>query len=466
MKTWKKTQPFASSLVYSLIIIGITWFDWYLFAPGNFSADSLAQYQQAITGIFDDWHPPILAMLLRGILSLGGGAGTLILLQAALGGLGIFWLMYLILKTSLGNRSWLKPVSLFLFLLLLSPLTPLSLHLVTFWKDTWFWVGLVWLAILAVLLYFNVDGFPIWLNRFLTASLLLVISFILLVRHNGLVLAPALIGLIFIISLRIKKSILLAASLSVTPFLVFFLFNALLPLVFPVTPTNPISQVLKLDLVGMMVNNPNLLQEFPYTQNHLATNYTEKYRFGDVAPLYWEEPRIVSTDYQDINQIRGEYIQALIHFPGQWLGVKLQAYTSLLDFTASKSTYFKGILENPYGLRQNREIRPWRDKLTDLVSLTSVHPVLRWVSSIHLVWMLVALAGLLFFGITYLRRKVNNALFWSMLWLIPVLYYFSYFLATTALDFRLLYPATLFTQTLSLPWVVIYLAQTRDKQKT
>lgn len=56
-----------------------------LFWPGLITYDGIAQFQQALSGQYEDWHPPIMAWLWHGLHTLfGGGAEPLLLLQLAL----------------------------------------------------------------------------------------------------------------------------------------------------------------------------------------------------------------------------------------------------------------------------------------------------------------------------------------------------------------------------------------------
>jgi hypothetical protein len=53
-----------------------------LFWPGIVTYDGIAQFQQALSGEFEDWHPPIMARLWHGLHGLfGGGAEPLLVLQ-------------------------------------------------------------------------------------------------------------------------------------------------------------------------------------------------------------------------------------------------------------------------------------------------------------------------------------------------------------------------------------------------
>ncbi|MBX9813925.1 MAG: hypothetical protein K2X76_04420 [Sphingomonas sp.] len=55
--------------------------------PGVAPYDAVTQYAQALSGRFDDWHPPLMAWAWRALLPLGPGAAPLLVAQ-----LGFYWL--------------------------------------------------------------------------------------------------------------------------------------------------------------------------------------------------------------------------------------------------------------------------------------------------------------------------------------------------------------------------------------
>ena len=68
-----------------LIGAGAAWVFW----PGVAMYDSVAQYQQVVSGQYDDWHPPIMARLWALLhAAFGGGAAPMFVLQLALYALG------------------------------------------------------------------------------------------------------------------------------------------------------------------------------------------------------------------------------------------------------------------------------------------------------------------------------------------------------------------------------------------
>lgn len=70
-----------------------------LFWPGVVTYDGVAQFGQALSGKFDDWHPPIMAWLWRALHRLaGGGAGPMLVLQILL-----YWLGFGAVAASLAH---------------------------------------------------------------------------------------------------------------------------------------------------------------------------------------------------------------------------------------------------------------------------------------------------------------------------------------------------------------------------
>ncbi|WP_159754740.1 hypothetical protein [Sphingomonas sp. 8AM] len=71
-----------------------------LFWPGYAEYDTLRQYEQAVAGRFDDWHPPVMARLWQALLPLGHGTGPLLTLQLA-----GYWLGLALIADALAVRG-------------------------------------------------------------------------------------------------------------------------------------------------------------------------------------------------------------------------------------------------------------------------------------------------------------------------------------------------------------------------
>lgn len=72
-----------------------------LFWPGFAVYDSVAQYRQALSGAYDDWHPPAMARAWAGLHRLaGGGAGPMLAAQ-----MGLYWLGLGLLAAALARTG-------------------------------------------------------------------------------------------------------------------------------------------------------------------------------------------------------------------------------------------------------------------------------------------------------------------------------------------------------------------------
>lgn len=72
--------PLGAALLLLLASLALFW-------PGIVTYDGVRQYGQAVSGVYDDWHPPAMARLWAVVGAFGPGAGPMLLIQ-----LGSYWL--------------------------------------------------------------------------------------------------------------------------------------------------------------------------------------------------------------------------------------------------------------------------------------------------------------------------------------------------------------------------------------
>ena len=82
MRKLGRFWPLWAALLLAATMIAAGW-------PGLAEYDSVEQYRQALTGQYDDWHPPIMARLWSLLHVFGGGAAPMMVLQIALYWLGL-----------------------------------------------------------------------------------------------------------------------------------------------------------------------------------------------------------------------------------------------------------------------------------------------------------------------------------------------------------------------------------------
>jgi hypothetical protein len=400
---------------------------WLIFYPALMSADSLEQYRQATAGRFNDWHPPIMSIVLMGVLKMGADIQFLTLLQSLAGLFGFRAALCQLSGAKFPLQTWLCSLAPIAFL---APVTPLAFYLMTFWKDTWVAILFLWLAAYLSWLY-RTGEHSAW--RIAGGAALAALVF--LARHNAFVILPA-VGLWIALSSR-------RYALALLPFLFAGLFHFSLYAFFPIERSHIDSVVKAGDLVGICVLDQNACETLPYTRAYLRENFQTQYQFGRVDPIWltFEVARPGYVREKEANpELDSEYRRAIRDFPLLFARVKLLAFYRL--FTLGDSTYYwshRGIDSNPWGLRLSEKTRPLWGRMLLASTYVGNHRLLHWLSGQHLPWF--ALNVVLLALAAAKKQWITGSLL-----LIPLFYYLSYIAAVLAWDFRYLYPATLFIQ--------------------
>lgn len=430
---------------------------WVVFFPGLMSTDSMVQYGEALTGQYRDWHPPLMSILLHLVLVLRGGLGTLMLAQCLAGAFGVRALVRSALAFFQGDRlpagrvAWL---SLAVLLLLLVPVTPVAFYLMTFWKDVWAMVFLLWMTALLLDLH-RLGPSP---GRLLAIAVLA--AALGLVRHNAVVVLP-LIGVAVWAAVRRRLGRPAAAAWAVAPLALFLAAEPLIDHAFAVEKHHPESQVMVLDLVGLCAADRAACPRWlPWTWAHvLDPGALAAYRPGDVGFIYWDQPPHVDPAMgDDYPRLRAEYLAAVRAHPEMFARVKVEAFETLLGRRKTEYFIHQSIVWNPYGLSLGRAFAPVRRNLFATASGVGWNRWLRWISAVHLVWILANLAWVAGLLEAWLQTREEKYAFLAAVLLIPLAYYLSYLAATPGHDFRYMEPATLLIQCVTASWVLGELA--------
>ncbi len=423
------------------------------------SQDSISQYFQAITGEYTDWHPPLMSIVLKIVLASGGTIGILTLAQCAAGAFGIRALARGVLGLLYGDRipprraAW---ISLLILLILLIPVTPLAFYLVTFWKDVWAMIFLLWIAALSLDLYREgLEKKRILLVAVLGAALGLV-------RHNAVVTLPV-VGLALWLVVRRHGWLGRPGALGVAalPLLLYLAATPAMDFVFGIEELHPDSQIMVLDLVGLCAADRAVCGRLPWTRSHIRDESAlARFRPGDFGFVFWAEPKPVDLAIRgDYGRLRDEYLRAIREFPLLMAEMKLKAFRPLLGVEKTPYFFHDSIVENPFGLSLNPRFAPVRKELSRVTAGVGRHPVLRWLSAVHLVWIVAGclwVAGLVALSFREGRARYR---FLAYVLLVPLGYYASYLLAAPVDDFRFMYPSTLAVQCVTLSWLIGTLAQ-------
>ena len=149
-----------------------------VYYPGAFSTDSLWQYEQAVSGLYDDWHPAIQTLLAikLPLLLTGGWVGSIALFQVVALSLTIGYGLRTVQEAA-GNRFALGSMGF----ILLNP--TISNDAMFPWKDVTFGIGALLLVSFAVRIVLSGGE---WLRKPVNAAVLgIVAALTSIVRHNG-----------------------------------------------------------------------------------------------------------------------------------------------------------------------------------------------------------------------------------------------------------------------------------------
>jgi hypothetical protein len=428
-----------SKLVPLALVTGAALLVWRIFFPALMSFDSWVQFRQAWAGRYDDWHPPLMAIVLHQCFRIGRGIGLVTFVQCLAGLLGARALAAAWLEAVFGpalpprRADWIAAGVALLLLL-----SPLPFYLATFWKDSWAAVLLVWICAISLRLLAE--------PRRLRAAVLVVLAVLLgLARHNAIVVLPA-TGLVLAAALW-RRSRAAGVALALVPLLGCLLAERAIDRIFDVQPRHLERLMMVFDLVGVCAEDERACGELPYTRRQAGGgDLARRYVPGDMGRSF---PHGIRVRDEEAATLRGEYLRALRRFPGLLARVKVEAFAPLLDPGGARMVVYRGTDANEFGLRLNPRfaaVRAWMTRAALWAGEES--PLLRPLVGSHLIWFGLNVLGVGFLLASPHRRPLGLAL------LQPLAFYLSYLLATPEPDYRFLYPSTLVMQCVALSWAL------------
>ena len=196
--------------------------------------------------------------------------------------------------------------------------------------------------------------------RILLLSFLGAISMNL--RYNGLILLPLLtITIFYILKQKVQsKFFVLFCSL---PLVFFNLIHLSIKIKYDVQEKHHFNGIMFLDIIGVIIDNPEIINEYPYVKEHLKPFYREKYIFGDLGPLLWTSPLILKNSEQLIrggkNQfLENEYKKLILKHPTKLLFYKLKCFKEMVLQNEYKLNIVT--INNDENLIQNPHFSPFR----------------------------------------------------------------------------------------------------------
>lgn len=268
--------------------------------PGFVSPDTIDQYQQALTGMYDDWHPPIMALLWHCFMFVQKGTGPMLLFQLAL-----LWTACGVLISCFRNHA----VKLLVVVFCCSPVVQNFAGYIV--KDVH--MAFAWLLATAMILRAIAQDRK--LSKVETAAVLALLLYGTWVRINAL---PGVLPLIYLLvrqqfpfQLEWKRIGLSVA----TCFSLFLVIVGIQNLVIQPEKTHPENKLFLQDLSGIFVHtNQNVFPAFLYENPDFDTSFIRKNFTTATFDDIWEKNVFYEDDSAAVLK-RGWLTAVKQHFP-------------------------------------------------------------------------------------------------------------------------------------------------------
>ncbi len=382
--------------------------------PGYVYSDVFDQYQQAMRGVFNDWHPPIIAVIWRQLILLTGNFASITILNFL-----ILCVSLYLLTRNLDKR--VAPAAL--IGLCFSPI--FFVYVAIIWKDVE--LALICLLAASILIDRSLSEKPFDpLGKFLLVGLLLIGSF---VRAN----APFITSLLIVavcfgwrpLSWRIfAAGALCLALMGSTSFVNHTILGA--------TKALPIRSLQVFDLGGISYFSGELQFSSVFPQDKMTLLKGECY-----TPLHWDSYAWGKCSFAHNKLIQepltAEWLAAIKKHPLAYLQHRLAHFNTFLRFIGSYKAYnyFPEVSPGMEGMKASGEYR-----FTNWYNRTmSRNPHQPW--HMPFVWYAIAI-GLM---IATLRPETKIQMTINVLNVAAVLYLTGYLVVGVASDFRYALPA-------------------------
>lgn len=129
-------------LLFMLPMLVVWLFTLLVFWPGSMTLDSLAQWRQALTGRFNNWHPAFHTLIMAGLMRIWYSPAIVAIMQIVL----LAWVVAWGLGTLQQHGVPRAVLWLISFLFALSPIN--NLQVITLWKDIPYAISVLWMTVL------------------------------------------------------------------------------------------------------------------------------------------------------------------------------------------------------------------------------------------------------------------------------------------------------------------------------
>ena len=388
------------------------------FYPGYMSSDSVDQLGQARSGVFNDWHPPLMSFVWRFTDQIIPGPLGMLILNNVLFWSGIALICYRCLEESAAPA-----------IAVLGLLPPVFGQLSTVWKDVAFGASMIFAF--ALLLHAQLTrSKAAWIFSFLP------LFYALGVRHNS---APAVLVLMFYSGWVYARTFRGLGSWR-TPFVVGALSFVLL--LAGVSLLNrklvgdrqghPLQQILFHDLTAISLAEGKVLLPGWVHGNRSAPTLDElrrMYTADGLDPLLWGNPAInfeTTGDPTALATLHQAWRAAVYQYSGAYVRHRFRVFKSILGFNHTCHAYQEGIEENSFKI----QVRSSKINTTVMQALATLRNTLffrPWIFVSAIIVMLIA----------SLRLPPKARIPLLMLGISALLYEGAYLVIGPGCDFRL-----------------------------
>jgi len=425
MKRHSQRAPELICLVSFLIFFAV-------FFPGLMSKDSFNQLGQSMTGVYDDWHPPLMAWF-WGVVSLGHPhPAPLFIVQ-----LGSFWLALSFIGLSLRGRY--GPSKKLLLIPLVGWVPAVFSMNVVLWKD----VQLVSALLLCFALLIRENAEPLrdspWKRTGLAGLAILLLFYGSGVRINGLAAIPPFC--LFMawqwgLDHRPRWSYFKSGWISLLLLILIFLAQRQATQSLAPVSSFPIQYLYQFDITKISCDSGrNFFPDWVTQQNDFQMSLICARYHPDSGDdlFYGDDGRALlrlTRDPEQVHQLRQAWVKAVTQEPQIWFRHRTAVFASLLRIDEEEGYYtYQGSMDfNTFGYKTSDN--PIQANFVHFLDKTK-----SWLIFKPWIYLLFSLVGLGWGGIRH--RSLDQFRWGSMLlWSSGVLYILPQWFIVPASDFR------------------------------
>lgn len=397
----------------------------FAFYPGFMSWDSMNQYEQALSGEYNDWQPPVMAVFWSILNMISRGPQLMLAFH-----LTLYWASFLILYVTYKKRG--SRLAVYFPLVAFSPFLLNTVGVI--WKD----VGLAvsWTFCIALLIYCSSSRHRI---GFVSGAMIYT-AFLYgyLIRNNSFVSAPIMLVLIFYVHITtnkaesLKKWTVIAGVSAVALVCAVVLANTFNTAIS--TRTFQVQYVMLDDLAAIYRSTDS-----EYFPDHIRN--TEKY--GDflrdvkrikIGALFYPSNSYYATrNGNEYYILRSQWVKAIRENLGAYIKYRCEVFFDLFlapNYNGAMSEYFS-IIPNQHDI----VFKPTWLFIGYKSVVQSIRHLLPFLFR-PISWFYLNIVVLL--AIMVWKRFREDVLI-CCLWLVSFSYFIGYLVYLTALDFRRIY---------------------------